>query len=119
MPSTAETETAVGQQARIESHGKLKIVLFIKTNGVVREHEGAPAYAVEFDAVLEATESCRWILETGNFHSGFFTDLKPDYQYIGISHPKGDKFPVSGHVLFEKAENGWRVVRLIVDRETP
>jgi hypothetical protein len=108
IPTTELFEKTLTEQAVVQSNGRLRIGSIQKTNGVVREYKGAPAYAVEFSGKLSIVEDC--IRLTGGatypYTSGFFTQPADDGP--AIQYRAGQQLDVTGFVLFEKTEQGWR-----------
>lgn len=124
-PSESNAKNIIEQKVNQESEGKIRLVSFRKTNGQTREVYGVKVYVLEYEAVIEFLDDCKW-LTVDPFsarHIGFKTvqtkrsaEKKGGYwagwmnltQTPGTEHKKGERQNYFSSIRFEKTEKGWR-----------
>jgi hypothetical protein len=119
-PSSSTAEELLRKKINEESKGRIKLVSFSKTNGQEAAPMGVPSYKLEYEAEIEFLDDCRWGTKNdldggwrGDF-SVFPAEEGPGY--FGGLHPpfrkatKGSQTKVTGAVMFQKTEAGWRPV---------
>lgn len=125
-PSEGDGELAILDHIKTQSEGRIKLVSFHKTDGQKRELQGAQFYSLEFQAEIEFTEDCKWV--TGMYGSnlgfrtvkvaaqqneGFSIDTwMGNMQDPGVMVKKGHLEKLSGLIMFEKTERGWRAIQI-------
>ena len=135
-PSASDGKREIQKQIDEESEGRIELLAFRKTNGQQREVFGRQLYAMEFEAEIQYTETCR--ADFGHF--GVFNSFKTietpeglDCSCMGVGCPleaslqcsfligpeveKGRRETLSGTLTFEKMEKGWRVAAQAMQRE--
>jgi hypothetical protein len=118
-PSSSAAEEFLREKINRESQGRIKLVSFTKTNGQESTPQGIPTYKLDYEAEIEFLDDCRWgttqdfIGWRGDFHvfppeegPGFFAGLYPPFRKAA----KGSRTKVTGSVMFQKTEAGWRAV---------
>jgi hypothetical protein len=122
-PSEGDGKQAVQNQISQEAQNRIRLVAFHKTNGQMAEVNAVKFYSLEFQAEIEFTADCRWVIGNYGQQLSFRTSIPVSQQQGGVwgqfldnavSNPgmlvkKGDRFQLSGVVHFEKKENGWSV----------
>jgi hypothetical protein len=114
-PSESNGRSALEAETQSESEGLIKLVSFQKTNGVEREFRGAKVYELEYIAEIEFLEDCIWGGDRAFGWGGSFHARRPDYfdrpPYLmrGARGNKGQRERVSGKLIFEETEKGWRL----------
>lgn len=118
IPSVADGRKALEEKVKKDSDGLIRLGEFKKTNAVERELLGKRLYQMEYSAKIEFTQDLMWSGPgpfgwNGNFHA---TPGRPR-NTLDSFHPsfigrtavkKGETADVSGTVVLEKAEKGWR-----------
>lgn len=131
-PSEGDGELAILDRIKTQSEGRIKLISFHKTDGQKRELQGAQFYNLEFQAEIEFMEDCKWV--TGMYGSspgfrtievaaqqnkGFSWDTWVDNtRNPGVMVKKGHQEKLSGSIMFEKTEQGWRAtqIKISVDK---
>lgn len=123
QPSVGDAEQAVLARIKSESQGRIKLVSFQKTNGQSQKQMGVEMYCLEYAAVIEFTEDCKWVKHVEDLHRGFktvralppkadvFEKLMDDSLNPGVLVKKGQIEKLSASITFEKTEKGWRVMQ--------
>jgi hypothetical protein len=122
LPSASDGEKLIRNKINDQAGGRIKLVGFKKTNGQVMEAFGSRGYRMEWEGQIEFLSDCYWgPFDGGGSWSGDFYTVagKPEHpdtmasflqpQYVGKKEvSKGQKIRVSGTLVFEKTEKGWR-----------
>jgi hypothetical protein len=132
-PSAGDGKQAVQNQINQDAQGRIKLVEFHKANGQLAEINAVKVYSLEFEAEIEFTEDCKWVI--GNFGSqlsfvtaklvappasGFsWNKFIDDANNPGTAMKQGQQVKVSGVIRFEKKENGWSVDGIAINHATP
>jgi hypothetical protein len=114
-PSSSVAEEFLRENINRESEGRIKLVSFSKINGQEAAPMGIPSYRLDYEAEIEFLDDCSWGTAGGdNRWRGDFTVFSVGE--VTLSYPpfrkatKGSHTKVSGSVIFEKTEAGWRPV---------
>ncbi|MBS1873903.1 MAG: hypothetical protein JSU00_11875 [Acidobacteria bacterium] len=118
-PSPSAGSAQLEQQIHNQSNGLIKLVSFDKTNGVDQEMNGVKVYEMDWTAEIEFLGNCMW--GAGPFGGDSFTAV-PGWPGGGLDafNPrffgkqrarKGQRQKIEGKFMFQKAEQGWRLVR--------
>ncbi|MBN8510061.1 MAG: hypothetical protein J0L57_15795 [Burkholderiales bacterium] len=119
-PSEADAKTVLAAKVNQESTGLIQLVDFKKTNAIEQEVMGRKLYKLEYSAEIEFTDDIMWSGPGPFGWDGRFQATKGRPRGgLDAFHPafmgktpgdKGKKFKVTGAVVFEKAEKGWRPI---------
>lgn len=125
-PSEGDGELAILDRIKTQSDGRIKLISFHKTDGQKRELQGAQFYSLEFQAGIEFTEDCKWVTGMHGSNPGFRTvkvaaqrdkgfswdTWLDNTQNPGVMVKKGHQEKLSGSIVFEKTEQGWRATQI-------
>jgi hypothetical protein len=119
-PSSSVAEEFLRERIKKESQERIKLVGFSKTNGQEAAPMGVPSYKLDYEAEIEFLDDCRWGTKS-DFDGGWRGDFSvfpaeegPGF-FGGLYAPfrpatKGSRTKVTGAVIFQKTEAGWRPV---------
>lgn len=122
-PSTSEAREIIEKQIESQASSKIKLVSLKKTNGVEQEVFGQKIYSLEYAVEIEFLDDCMWIYSMDGGYDGFNTAPIPAKTGGGLfdallrngtEHKKGERVKANGQVLFQKTENGWRPVNILI-----
>lgn len=126
-PTENDGEKALAQKVLSESEARLKLVDFKKLNGQASERDKIKIYHLEYEASIEAMRDCKWLFsrsggavpdrfstvpsgENTQTSQGFtWAQFSADVAQPGIALRSGERRAVKGVIVFDKAENGWRI----------
>jgi hypothetical protein len=119
--SEDEVKQLLAAIAHVQSDGVISVISFRKTDGQSRMADGVSAYRMEFEAVLEFSETAKWadamfLPAQLNFRIRKRPPVKPGGLNFFDHEPgpligAGSVFLMIGMVMVEKTENGWKIVR--------
>ncbi len=133
QPSGGDGERAILDRIKSQSERRIKLASFRKTNGQKGELMGVQFYSLEFQAEIEFTEDCKWVTGMFGEDRGLFRTRKPlaqqsqgfnwiqysdDIQNPGVLVKKGHREKLSGSIMFEKTERGWRAARVKIEQSS-
>lgn len=119
-PTESDGRRALEARVEQDSKGLIRVVSFEKTNAIEQELFGRKLYLLEYSAQIEFTEDVMWsgpgpfgwdgkFLATLGRPKNTLDSFNP--AFVGrTAGNKGEKTGVSGRVVFEKAEKGWRAL---------
>jgi hypothetical protein len=123
-PAEGEAEKLFASLINQESGGHAKLASFRKIDGLSSEINRVPVYRIEFDATIQFTKDCKWLVAlgglgglqfktreapkttNGNFN---WNDFFETTQYPGIVVKASQILGIAGTVTFLKSERGWNV----------
>lgn len=123
-PSSGDGERAIQNRISEQSQGRIKLNKFNKSDAVQGEVMGVKFYSLEFDAEIEFTEDCKWVVGMFGQQLSFQTSkpvAKPGSGFSWnsflddtVSNPgtlvkKGQQVKLTGAIRFVKKEKGWSV----------
>lgn len=128
-PSPSDGQQAVQARINQDAQGRIKLNSFRKTNGQLAEVMGVKVYGLEFEAKIEFTENCKWLVGQVDRRIGFQTSKLPNQSNVlaqfsedtlnpGSIVKQGQQIMISGVIHFEKKENGWSVDGIDINRST-
>ena len=110
------------------------MISFQKTNGQLAEVNAVKIYSLEFEAEIEFTADCKWVVGRFGEHLSFITSKLINTSSSGFDwnkflddtsvHPgaaikQGHQENISGVIRFEKKENGWSVDGIEIAKAKP
>ena len=113
-PSSSLGEDSLQKIVSEQSENKINVEFFEKTNGIEREIAGQKIYTMEYSAKIHFQKS-GW--KSGDAFVGYFnsfslTDQHPDgwdnFAKKWIYFEKNAIVELTGEIIFEATENGWR-----------
>jgi hypothetical protein len=118
-----EGERAIQNRIKEQAEGRIKLLDFTKSNGAKGDVMGLKIYALEFDAAIEFTEDCKWVVGIAGEQLSFNTRKSVPQPQSGFAwnsfldaatNPgtqvkKGQCARVSGVIRFVQKEKGWAV----------
>lgn len=117
-PTDSDGRLVLEAQVKKDSEGLIRVATFEKTNAIEREMLGRQLYLLEYTAQIEFTEDVMWSGPGPFGWSGkFLATLGRPKSALDSFHPafmgrtpgnKGETAKVTGTIIFEMAENGWR-----------
>jgi hypothetical protein len=116
-PSVEDARQALQNRIEQQAEGRIRLVSFnsTTTRAADVELDGRSFYQMEFTAVIEFIEPCRWAIRYGGRPLSFKC-LKPSEksqlagempEHIIEIREKGERFSVPGSVCFWPGEKGW------------
>lgn len=117
-PTDSDGRLVLEAQVKRDSKGLIRVASFEKTNAIEQEMLGRQLYLLEYTAQIEFTEDVMWSGPGPFGWNGKFlaTPGRPK-SALDSFHPafmgrtpgnKGETAKVTGTIIFEMAENGWR-----------
>lgn len=110
-PSASVGERAVEQAIRDHSAGRIHLLDYRRTDATSAEMFGVRMHEQDYEAELEFTEDCSWML---GFKNGGFETKPADYG-MGTAVTRGQRVRVRGSVEFVRSDSGWQVRRVECD----
>ncbi len=110
VPSSSDAQRILENQIIMQSKGVIKLIGFTQTNAQKGDVMGTKIYSLEYQAEIEFTADCYW----GGPFGGFEVmtgepSLFNAFRYQGKKRAKqGQRKAISGELVFEKTEKGWR-----------
>ncbi len=121
-PSASDAERVLREEIETVSHGSIKLLSFKKTDGQAGEAFGVKGYKLDFEAVIQSQAQGIWQSDDGTgklafgwtdqdkaFSSGLMSQLLN--QFGGKPLEKGDRAKITGVMVGEKKESGWKFKR--------
>lgn len=99
-PTLAQGEAALKSDVQKDSHGKIAVVAFAKTEGQAGEIYGVSVYRLNYTATLRTTETATIGRSIQSPYSS--SAISGDFEV-----PAGQEYEIKGKIEFEKKESGW------------
>jgi len=119
-PSPSVGRAQVEERIQAQSNGLIRLVSFDKTNGIEQDMNGMKLYEMDWTGEIEFLGDCMWG-GGGPFGGGISFNAVPGWpaggldafnpRYFGKQQArKGQRQKIGGKFVFQKTEQGWRVV---------
>jgi hypothetical protein len=133
-PSPSDGKQAIQNQITQDAQGRIKLIEFHKINGQLAEINAIKVYSLEFEAEIEFTEDCKWVVGRFGENLSFITSklintpssgfdwnkfLDDTSVHPGTAIKQGHQENISGVIRFEKKENGWSVDGIEITKAKP
>lgn len=115
---TKEAEKLLGNQVVEDSEGYLKLVSFVKTDGVKKNIDGVETYELSYKSVVECMKDGGWLMLMANDKKSLesYDMLSNSLAKLYFDQTKlskvGEKYNRDGTMVLEKHESKW-VIKML------
>ena len=121
----AAAQQVFAEMVQRQSQGAIDLIAFTKTDGLPSKESGVQYYTLSFEGTIRCNYLGVW-----SFMPAFESELKFNFVQAprnqrsldaqmfyginpGLRTDRGTRFKLTGKLIFERAERGWRLIRAV------